>query len=155
MICAHFTLPCLYLAQEKIVDRLNIPSLVVSRPGWATIRRLHRQSAKFTHTPPPRNMQISPGLYVYIWMGLNKIVNSPIMIYPLRRPSWGLVGGMPPAHKAQHAQVGPEFRRYICVRAWVSRRTQNAAGRSVRALIYQYRKSFPVRRSTNFCSSGL
>jgi hypothetical protein len=68
-------------------------------------------------------------------MGLNKIVNSPIMIYPLRRPSWGLVGGMPPAHKAQHAQVGPEFRRYICVRAWVSRRTQNAAGRSVRALI--------------------
>jgi hypothetical protein len=28
MIRAHFTLPCLYLAQKKIVDRLNIPSLV-------------------------------------------------------------------------------------------------------------------------------
>jgi hypothetical protein len=24
---AHFTLPCLYLAQKKIVDRLNIPSI--------------------------------------------------------------------------------------------------------------------------------
>jgi hypothetical protein len=28
MIRAHFTLPCLYLAQEKIVDRLIIPSLI-------------------------------------------------------------------------------------------------------------------------------
>jgi len=27
MIRAHFTMSCLYLAQEKIVDRLNIPSL--------------------------------------------------------------------------------------------------------------------------------
>jgi len=29
MIRAHFTLPCIYLGQEKIVDRLNIPSLVI------------------------------------------------------------------------------------------------------------------------------
>ena len=29
MIRAHFTLPCMYLAQEKIVDRLNIPSLSI------------------------------------------------------------------------------------------------------------------------------
>jgi len=30
MIRAHFTLlPCIYLAQEKIDDRLNIPSLVI------------------------------------------------------------------------------------------------------------------------------
>jgi hypothetical protein len=28
--CAHFTLPCLYLAEEKLVDRLNIPSLMIS-----------------------------------------------------------------------------------------------------------------------------
>jgi len=32
MICAlfNFTLPCIYLAQEKLVDRLNIPSLVIA-----------------------------------------------------------------------------------------------------------------------------
>jgi hypothetical protein len=29
MIRAHFTLPCLYLAQKKIVDRLDIPSLFI------------------------------------------------------------------------------------------------------------------------------
>jgi hypothetical protein len=29
MIRAHFTLPCLYLAQKKIVDRLSCPSLVI------------------------------------------------------------------------------------------------------------------------------
>jgi hypothetical protein len=29
MIHAHFTLPCLYLAQKKIFDRLNIPSLAM------------------------------------------------------------------------------------------------------------------------------
>jgi len=29
MIRAYFTLPCLYLAQETIVDVLNIPSLFV------------------------------------------------------------------------------------------------------------------------------
>jgi len=29
MIRAHFMLLCIYLAQEKIVDRLNIPSLVI------------------------------------------------------------------------------------------------------------------------------
>jgi biotin operon repressor len=31
MIRAHFTLPCLYHAQEKIVDQLNIPSLNITK----------------------------------------------------------------------------------------------------------------------------
>jgi hypothetical protein len=30
MIRAHFTLPCLYLAQKKIVHRLNVPALLIT-----------------------------------------------------------------------------------------------------------------------------
>jgi len=30
MIRAHLKLPCIYLAQEKIVDRLNIPALSIT-----------------------------------------------------------------------------------------------------------------------------
>jgi hypothetical protein len=36
MIRAHFTSPCLYLAEKKIVDRLNIPSLHIT--GDVTLR---------------------------------------------------------------------------------------------------------------------
>jgi len=43
MVGAHFTLPCIYLAQEKIVDRLNIPSLLITyyAPNSRTIFYIH------------------------------------------------------------------------------------------------------------------
>jgi len=53
MIRAHFTLPCLYHAQEKIVDLLNIPSLVMSEINSTgcyiaenVVRSSHKHSAQ-------------------------------------------------------------------------------------------------------------
>jgi len=45
MIRAHFTLPSLYLAQEKTVDRLNIPFLVIAaRLNTKTVRQKLRDT---------------------------------------------------------------------------------------------------------------
>jgi hypothetical protein len=44
MIRAHFTLPCLYLAQKKIVDRLNIPSLLMSLSAVLWSYQYHQQT---------------------------------------------------------------------------------------------------------------